>query len=101
MYVREQDYLILRLRHPMQELSVDVFIPNDIIMLNDEHLTVESKSQHEYMKWSKEPSDDIIRGSKSNKESLSTEEWDPATSKVKLLTGANFSGKSVYIRQVC
>ncbi|KAI9322167.1 DNA mismatch repair protein MutS [Dichotomocladium elegans] len=72
-------------RHPLHELTVDVFIPNDTILVGGLGLRPSEQTEGSRMTVSADgerDDEDTIRAS------------------VALLTGANFSGKSVYVRQV-
>jgi DNA mismatch repair protein MSH5 len=77
------------LRHPLQELCVDIFIPNDINLKggkgfhDKERKRVSSSARHD------------PTCNQSN--SITTE--DDGTDSVAVVTGANFSGKSVYLKQ--
>lgn len=77
------------LRHPLQELCVDVFIPNDT------HL--EGGKGFEYAQDSHSLFTKSVRTSDQNEASKSI---STAINSIQVVTGANFSGKSVYLKQV-
>ncbi|CEG82159.1 hypothetical protein RMATCC62417_16274 [Rhizopus microsporus] len=80
---------IIQGRHPLQELCVDVFIPNDT------HL--EGGKGFEYAQDSLSLFTKLVRASDQNEASQST---STAINSIQVVTGANFSGKSVYLKQV-
>ncbi|CAO3701803.1 unnamed protein product [Rhizopus microsporus] len=80
---------IVQGRHPLQELCVDVFIPNDT------HL--EGGKGFEYAQDSLSLFTKSVRASDQNEASKST---STAINSIQVVTGANFSGKSVYLKQV-
>ncbi|KAI9494539.1 DNA mismatch repair protein MutS [Zychaea mexicana] len=70
----DNQLVIIQGRHPLQELAVDVFIANDTYLVGGRAATPSRVSS---------ASDSITNANS-----------------VALLTGANFSGKSVYLRQI-
>ncbi|RCH88492.1 MutS protein msh5 [Rhizopus azygosporus] len=80
---------IVQGRHPLQELCVDVFIPNDT------HL--EGGKGFEYAQDSLSLFTKSVRASDQNEASKSI---STAINSIQVVTGANFSGKSVYLKQV-
>ncbi|RUP45064.1 hypothetical protein BC936DRAFT_148657, partial [Jimgerdemannia flammicorona] len=96
---------IVRGRHPLQELCVDVFIPNDTYLIGGRGVT-----RHQGLAENdddREPgeSDSRLTSSSSERNSNHAECGDQAresggVNSVILLSGANYSGKSVYLKQV-
>ncbi|CEI93285.1 Putative CK1/CK1/CK1-G protein kinase [Rhizopus microsporus] len=80
---------IVQGKHPLQELCVDVFIPNDT------HL--EGGKGFEYAQDSHSLFTKSVRTSDQNEASKSI---STAINSIQVVTGANFSGKSVYLKQV-
>ncbi|KAI7850915.1 DNA mismatch repair protein MutS [Circinella umbellata] len=76
----DNQLMIIQGRHPLQELSVDVFIPNDTYLVGGHAGDIST-----------------IKENNTNNDSMGT---NTTGNSVALLTGANFSGKSVYLRQI-
>ncbi|CAG8440083.1 18808_t:CDS:10 [Acaulospora morrowiae] len=71
-------------RHPLQELCIDVFVENDTNLAGG--LGVRD--------------DDICEDSVENSKSLRMDDDHDSYNSIMLLSGANYSGKSVYLKQV-
>ncbi|KAI9259590.1 DNA mismatch repair protein MutS [Phascolomyces articulosus] len=74
----DNQLLIIQGRHPLQELCVDVFIPNDTHLVGG----------------------NVAASSRNTARSSEEDTSKNTANSVALLTGANFSGKSVYLRQI-
>ncbi|KAI7866087.1 DNA mismatch repair protein MutS [Spinellus fusiger] len=81
----ENKLCIVQGRHPIQELCVNTFIPNDTSLSSDDSL--ENKASF------------FSNVSTSSKRTTSANH-DKRQENVMILSGANFSGKSVYLKQV-
>ncbi|ORE09067.1 hypothetical protein BCV72DRAFT_333979 [Rhizopus microsporus var. microsporus] len=80
---------IIQGRHPLQELCVDAFIPNDTYLEGGKGFEYAQDSLNLFTK--------PVRASEQNEASQST---STAINSIQVVTGANFSGKSVYLKQV-
>lgn len=70
-------------RHPIQEMCVDVFIANDACLVGGLGKTTSHTTTTSHI------------------DNSTTQHDDEKPASIALLTGANYSGKSVYLRQVC
>ncbi|KAG1052921.1 hypothetical protein G6F43_004968 [Rhizopus delemar] len=80
---------IIKGRHPLQELCVETFIPNDT------HLEGGRGFKYEQGSWSL-----LAKSAKFNNSELHYQDTTSIVNSVQVVTGANFSGKSVYLKQV-
>lgn len=98
---------IIQSRHPLQELNIDVFIPNDAQIFGGRGISMEPEASTTNSTESDHSEDPVTREASESRQSLSQHSRSVTSStfqneySVWLLSGANFSGKSVYIRQVC
>lgn len=78
-------------RHPLQELSVDAFVPNDTLLGDALDGPNDSSSMAPPQTLTNDDSRFAV---------ASSETSDNTENKVMILCGANCSGKSVYLKQV-
>ncbi|GAN10577.1 DNA mismatch repair protein msh5 [Mucor ambiguus] len=84
------------IRHPLQELSVNIFIPNHTHLKGGQGF----KSLHPGVHYSS--AFESLRNVASSRLSSSSKNrsLDDDANSIQIVTGANFSGKSVYLKQV-
>lgn len=96
--LRGEATLIKAYRHPLQELCVDIFIPNDISLVGGKGFHNRDQKQFSSLYGSH----CTKRGETLNQTQMSTNSImtkDDGMNSVAVVTGANFSGKSVYLKQ--
>ncbi|KAI8636815.1 DNA mismatch repair protein MutS [Parasitella parasitica] len=88
---------IIKGRHPLQELSVDIFIPNHT------HLKGGQGFNNHRPHTTRSSAFDSLRNtvvSFKNDSSFRNNTMNGDTNSIQIVTGANFSGKSIYLKQV-
>ncbi|CEP08657.1 hypothetical protein [Parasitella parasitica] len=89
---------IIKGRHPLQELAVDIFIPNHT------HLQGGQGFKNQRPNTIHSSAFDSLRSaalsSKNDSSNRNNTTGDNDTNSIQIVTGANFSGKSVYLKQV-
>ncbi|KAI9470796.1 MAG: muts domain V-domain-containing protein [Benjaminiella poitrasii] len=84
---------IIEGRHPLQELCVDIFIPNDTHLKGGQGF-LSGRGDHQAHLSS------LYGNQTSSSSSSRLEEEKSLINSIQVVTGANFSGKSVYLKQV-
>lgn len=85
------------IRHPLQELSVDIFIPNHTHLKSGQGFKSQRPNAHHSSVF------DSLRNAASSSRlnsSSRNRSVDDDINSIQVVTGANFSGKSVYLKQV-
>ncbi|KAL9558568.1 hypothetical protein PS6_001210 [Mucor atramentarius] len=88
---------IVKGRHPLQELSVDIFIPNHTHLKSGQGFKSQRPNAHHSSVF------DSLRNAASSSRlnsSSRNRSVDDDINSIQVVTGANFSGKSVYLKQV-
>ncbi|KAG1096434.1 hypothetical protein G6F42_018369 [Rhizopus arrhizus] len=88
---------IVKGRHPLQELSVDIFIPNHTHLKSGQGFKGQRPNAHYSSVF------DSLRNAASSSRlnsSSRNRSVDDDINSIQVVTGANFSGKSVYLKQV-
>ncbi|KAL0142774.1 DNA mismatch repair protein MutS [Mucor lusitanicus] len=88
---------IVKGRHPLQELSVDIFIPNHTHLKGGQGFKSQRPDAHYSSAF-----DSLRNATTSSRLNSSSKNrsLDDDTNSIQIVTGANFSGKSVYLKQV-
>ncbi|KAL9547867.1 hypothetical protein MBANPS3_005963 [Mucor bainieri] len=91
---------IVKGRHPLQELSVDIFIPNHTHLKGGQGFKSQRQDAHYSSVF------DSLRNAAASSSRLNSSgrnrslDDDDDVNSIQVVTGANFSGKSVYLKQV-
>lgn len=87
MYIPKKNKQVVHnlFRHPLQELCVDIFIPNDTTLKGG-------------LGFLNQRNPSVLSSSMANKNDQRTA--SETDNSVQVVTGANFSGKSVYLKQI-
>ncbi|CAG8489217.1 10316_t:CDS:10 [Ambispora gerdemannii] len=95
--ITEENILkIVKGRHPLQELCVDVFVANDTNLAGGKGIIKPEDKENEDLTF---PTNNTAASSRRYSSSDNNHQDEDAKS-VMLLSGANYSGKSIYLKQV-